>query len=82
MRVHSTLVASGPEWCDMPPARGEKIVRSVPRFFWKASWFGSRQARNSSSDDAKVAGQHLHRRVDQPGQLAVAKPGQLRPVRW
>src|SRR5207248_222887 len=29
--VHSRLTAKSPIWCPIPEARGEKIVRSVPR---------------------------------------------------
>jgi hypothetical protein len=31
MRAQRMLVASLPAWCSMPAARGEKIVRSMPR---------------------------------------------------
>jgi hypothetical protein len=35
--LHSMLIASVPTWCAMPPARGEKTVRSPPRSFWNLS---------------------------------------------
>jgi hypothetical protein len=34
---HCLLTASVPTWCAMPPARGEKSVRSPPRSLWKLS---------------------------------------------
>jgi hypothetical protein len=36
-------------WCDMPEARGEKMVRLVPRSRWNLSWAPSTLARSSSS---------------------------------
>ncbi len=46
---HSRLVASVPMWCAMKLARGEKIVRSVPRSRCIFSCAFSRLARISSS---------------------------------
>ncbi len=37
-------------WWPMPEARGEKIVRSVPRSRCSLSWFCSMLSRISSSD--------------------------------
>ena len=42
-------VCSLPMWWPIQLARGEKIVRSVPRSRWKASWAPSRLSRISSS---------------------------------
>ena len=44
------LTLSSPMWWPMPEARGEKIVRSVPRSCCSLSWFASRLSRISSSD--------------------------------
>ena len=57
MRKHSSLqipaqvaeVLKSPMWCDMKVARGEKMVRSLPRSFIRRSWLLSIDSRNSSS---------------------------------
>ena len=46
--VHSMLIASVPTWCAMPPARGEKMVRSPPRSFWNLSCGWTLLTRTSS----------------------------------
>jgi hypothetical protein len=51
--VQCRLVVSVPTWCAMPAARGEKSVRSTPRFLWMASWFVSMVSRISSSETMK-----------------------------
>ena len=37
-RVQARLTAASPTWCAIAEARGEKIVRSVPRSFSSRSW--------------------------------------------
>ena len=46
--VHCLLIASEPTWCAMPDARGEKMVRSLPRAFWNLSWGSTLLTRTSS----------------------------------
>ena len=48
--VHSFDTAKSPMWWPMPEARGEKIVRSVPRSRWSLSCAPSIEALISSSD--------------------------------
>ncbi len=51
--AHVELVWKSPTWCAMKLARGEKMVRSLPRSFILASWFTSMLARSSSSPIAR-----------------------------
>ena len=46
---HARLVAASPTWCAIPAARGEKIVRSVPRSRCSLSCAPSRLSRIWSS---------------------------------
>ena len=48
--IHSRLTLSSPMWWPMPEARGEKIVRSVPRSLCSLSWLRLDAFRISSSD--------------------------------
>ena len=50
------LAGSLPSWCAMPAARGEKIVRSVPRSRCSLSCAPSRLSRISSSEMPRSAG--------------------------
>ena len=57
---HAELVSKPPMWCAMKLARGEKIVRSMPRSRIFCNWLDSIDARISSSlidsDDASGGG--------------------------
>ena len=57
------LVSKSPMWCAMKLARGEKIVRSLPRSFILASWLASMLSRSSSS------------LIDELGRLRRERPG-------
>ncbi len=48
-RAHSRLTASSPRWWAMADARGEKTVRSMPRWSISGSWLVSMVSRISSS---------------------------------
>ena len=47
--AQASEVAASPRWCPMPAARGEKIVRSVPRSCCSFNWPPTMLARISSS---------------------------------
>ena len=64
-------------WCAMPDARGEKIVRSVPRSRCNLSCAPSTLARNSSSLILSAAGDGVCDRLLEGGDLLLAEVMQL-----
>ena len=61
--VHSCDTAKSPTWWPMPEARGEKIVRSVPRSRCSLSCVPSMLSRISSSDIFSAARDGIARLV-------------------
>src|SRR4026207_336323 len=75
MPAHVELVWKSPMWCAMKLARGEKIVRSMPRSCIFFSWLSAMLWRSSSSVVARPAAAGARggrRRVGQARDLAIA----------